>query len=55
MIFIFLGWDDIPATIVDPEAKRPDDWDDELDGEWEAPTISNPEFKVFFFAPSSSS
>jgi len=39
------GYDDIPATIVDPEAKRPDDWDDELDGEWEAPTISNPDFK----------
>jgi len=39
------GWDDIPSTIVDPDAKRPDDWDDELDGEWEAPTISNPDFK----------
>jgi len=39
------GWDDIPATIVDPEATKPEDWDDELDGEWEAPTISNPEFK----------
>jgi len=39
------GWDDIPATVVDPDAKRPDDWDDELDGEWEAPTISNPDFK----------
>jgi len=39
------GWDDIPATIVDPEASKPEDWDDELDGEWEAPTISNPDFK----------
>jgi calreticulin len=39
------GYDDIPATIVDPEASRPEDWDDELDGEWEAPTISNPNFK----------
>jgi calreticulin len=39
------GWDDIPATVVDPEAKKPEDWDDELDGEWEAPTISNPDFK----------
>jgi len=39
------GYDDIPATIVDPEAKKPEDWDDELDGEWEAPTISNPDYK----------
>merc|ERR1712048_137654 len=31
------------------EAKKPDDWDDEEDGEWEAPMkdkrISNPEYK----------
>jgi len=39
------GWDDIPATIVDPEAAKPEDWDDELDGEWEAPTVSNPDYK----------
>lgn len=39
------GWDDIPATIVDPDAEKPDDWDDEDDGEWEAPTIDNPEYK----------
>jgi len=25
--------------------KKPEDWDDELDGEWEAPTIPNPAFK----------
>jgi len=31
--------------IVDPEAAKPDDWDDEDDGEWEAPTIPNPEYK----------
>ncbi|CAE8678653.1 unnamed protein product [Polarella glacialis] len=31
--------------IVDSAAKKPDDWDDEEDGEWEAPTIDNPEFK----------
>ena len=24
------------------EAEKPDDWDDEEDGEWEAPTIPNP-------------
>jgi calreticulin len=40
------GWDDIPAHILDPEATtKPEDWDDELDGEWEAPRIPNPEFK----------
>merc|ERR1711972_848858 len=31
--------------IVDPEAKKPDDWDDEEDGEWEAPMKDNPEYK----------
>jgi len=39
------GYDDIAATIVDPNAQKPEDWDDSDDGEWEAPTISNPEFK----------
>jgi len=32
-------------TIVDPDAKQPDDWDSEEDGDWEPPTIDNPEFK----------
>merc|ERR1719436_907824 len=27
------------------EAKKPDDWDDEEDGEWEAPMKDNPEYK----------
>ena len=39
------GYDDIEENIVDPEAEKPEDWDDEDDGEWEAPTISNPEYK----------
>jgi len=39
------GYDDIPAEIPDPEAEKPDDWDDEDDGEWEAPTIDNPDYK----------
>merc|ERR1711998_398104 len=39
------GHDDIPAKISDPKAKKPDDWDDESDGTWEAPQIDNPEFK----------
>jgi len=39
------GFDDIPREIADPDATRPDDWDDEEDGEWEAPSIPNPEYK----------
>lgn len=39
------GWDDIPATIVDDKATKPEDWDDEEDGEWEPPTLPNPEYK----------
>merc|ERR1712007_314166 len=31
--------------IVDEEAKKPDDWDDEEDGEWEAPMKDNPAYK----------
>merc|ERR1712086_641460 len=31
--------------IVDGAAKKPDDWDDEEDGEREAPMIDNPAFK----------
>ena len=30
------------------KAKKPDDWDDEEDGEWEAPMIDNPEYKGHF-------
>lgn len=39
------GYDDIPEEIADPEASKPDDWDDEDDGEWEPPMIDNPDFK----------
>lgn len=28
--------------VPDPEAKVPEDWDIEMDGEWEAPLIANP-------------
>jgi len=38
-------WDDTPKEIPDPDAQKPEDWDDEADGEWEAPTIPNPEYK----------
>merc|ERR1712019_134268 len=39
-------WDMLkPKEINDPEAEKPEDWDEEMDGEWEAPMINNPEFK----------
>jgi calreticulin len=39
------GYDDIPKQIVDPDAKKPDSWDTDADGEWEAPMIDNPAYK----------
>jgi calreticulin len=45
------GWDDIPKEIKDPEASKPEDWDNDLDGEWEAPLVSNPEYKGEWKAP----
>lgn len=39
------GYDDIPKEIPDPDAKKPEDWDDAEDGEWTAPNIPNPEYK----------
>lgn len=44
--WIFKDWDK-PENIPDPDAKKPDDWDDEMDGEWEPPMITNPDYKVF--------
>merc|ERR1712160_191097 len=39
-------WDMLAAKeIKDPEASKPADWVEEMDGEWEAPMINNPEFK----------
>eukprot|EP00993_Chasmostoma_nieuportense_P000920 NODE_1845_length_1359_cov_114.056818_g1753_i0.p1 GENE.NODE_1845_length_1359_cov_114.056818_g1753_i0~~NODE_1845_length_1359_cov_114.056818_g1753_i0.p1 ORF type:complete len:415 (+),score=95.86 NODE_1845_length_1359_cov_114.056818_g1753_i0:57-1247(+) len=38
-------YDSIPSQIPDPDADKPEEWDDELDGEWEAPMVPNPEFK----------
>ena len=37
--------------IVDPEAEKPEDWDDDDDGEWEAPMIPNPDYKGEWKAP----
>lgn len=38
-------WDK-PENIPDPDAKKPEDWDEDMDGEWEPPMIPNPEYKV---------
>ena len=39
----FLGWlEDEPDMIPDEDAIKPDDWDEEMDGEWEAPLVPNP-------------
>jgi calreticulin len=45
------GWDDIPKQIADKTAEKPADWDAELDGEWEAPLIDNPDYKGEWSAP----
>ncbi|MCL7049747.1 hypothetical protein MKW94_016273, partial [Papaver nudicaule] len=31
------GYDDIPQEIVDTKAEKPEDWDEQEDGEWTAP------------------
>ncbi|NXG07058.1 CALR protein, partial [Sakesphorus luctuosus] len=41
---IWGDWDK-PEHIPDPDAKKPEDWDEEMDGEWEPPVIQNPEYK----------
>ena len=40
---LFLGWlEDEPQEIPDPDADKPSDWDEEMDGEWEAGLVENP-------------
>lgn len=37
------GWlEDEPDVIPDPDAEKPEEWDDEEDGDWIAPVVSNP-------------
>ncbi|KAF6170082.1 hypothetical protein GIB67_037332 [Kingdonia uniflora] len=36
----------IPKDIPDPNAKKPEEWDVEEDGEWIVPTIRNPKYKI---------
>ena len=33
----------VEALVPDSEARKPDDWDDEMDGEWEPKKVPNPE------------
>ena len=41
------GWlEDEPLLVPDPAAEAPDDWDDEEDGEWEAPVWMRRPFDV---------
>ena len=35
-----------PETIPDPDATKPSDWDEDMDGEWEPAMIANPEYQV---------
>jgi calreticulin len=32
-------------TIVDPDAKKPSNWNDEIRGPWVPPEIANPNYK----------
>lgn len=43
-LFFSLSWEQ-PELIADPEAKKPEEWDGDMDGEWEAPMIANPDYK----------
>jgi len=37
------GWlDDEPFTVPDPDSVKPEEWDDQEDGDWIAPIIQNP-------------
>lgn len=35
----------VPLPPLPAEAKKPDDWDDEEDGDWEPPKVANPKCK----------
>lgn len=36
----------------DPDAKKPDDWNEAIDGVWEGPLIPNLKYKVRGLSPS---
>lgn len=35
--------------VPDSESRKPDDWDDEMDGEWEPKKVPNPECEGIWF------
>lgn len=39
-----------PVNIPDPTARRPAEWDEEEDGEWEVPTVDNPAHQAWLDA-----
>lgn len=39
------NWTDEPREIIDMSAEKPEEWDDELDGEWERPNRLNPNYR----------
>jgi len=41
-----VGKKDEPLKIPNPKAEQPEDWDEEEDGDWEAPLIDNPACSV---------
>lgn len=46
------GWlDNEPDEVADPEASKPEDWDEEEDGEWEAPLVPNPKVPHTIYRP----
>ena len=46
IILSCLGWlESDESMIPDPTAEKPVDWDDEMDGDWEAPLLENPACK----------
>ncbi len=43
MYCVMQDWDK-PEYIPDPDATQPEDWDEDMDGEWEPPMIPNPDY-----------
>jgi len=44
-------YDSIPRQIADKDSFKPNDWDNDLDGEWEPPMIENPAYRGEWKAP----
>lgn len=41
--------DDEPEYVPDPNGVKPDDWDEEEDGEWEAPQVGELIWYIWLF------